>query len=155
MLGRRQVKDRDKAEIMARLRRLLDERAEIRFACLHGSFLEPYGFRDVDVAVWVEPVAVPAPTTLDYEFRLAAWLEREVCYAVDVKVLNYAPLGFRYAATRGVPLLIRDEEEWHAFRERTWRAYFDFAPHVREGLLDLLETERPTGAGRPPAGSPP
>lgn len=138
MLGRRQVTDRDRAEIVARLRRLLGERAEIRFACLHGSFLEPYGFRDLDVAVWVDPAAVPAPTALDYELRLAAWLEREVRYAVDVKVLNDAPLGFRYAATRGVPLLTRDEEEWHAFRERTWRAYFDFAPHAREALLDLL-----------------
>jgi hypothetical protein len=31
-----------------------------------------------------------------------------------------------------------DPEEWHDFREHTWRAYLDFAPHADAALLDLL-----------------
>jgi len=36
--------------------------------------------------------------------------------------------------TGGEPLVLRDEEEWFDFRERTWRDYWDFAPLSREAL---------------------
>lgn len=137
MNGRR-LPDRDKAEIKGLLRRLLAQREEIRFACLHGSFLEPHGFRDVDLAVWVDPDSVRQEAAMDYEFKLSAWIEQGVPHPIDVKVLNYAPLSFQYAVTKGEPVCLRDEEEWFAFREQTWRDYLDFAPLAKEALLDLL-----------------
>lgn len=138
MRKRRQLKDHDKAEIKRLLSRLLAQREEIGFACLHGSFLEPHGFRDVDIAVWVDPARIPWEHAMDYEFGLSAWIERRIPQPVDVKVLNYAPLGFQYAVTKGEPVFLRDEEAWFAFREQTWRDYFDFAPLAKEALLDLL-----------------
>jgi len=55
-----------------------------------------------------------------YEWELSAWPEQSIPYPVDVKVLNWASLGFRYAV-RGVSLLFaRDEEIWYNFREETW-----------------------------------
>lgn len=41
--------------------------------------------------------------------------------------------------TKGEPVLLRDEDEWLAFREETWRDYLDFAPLAKEALVDLLE----------------
>ncbi len=121
------------------LRERLAQREELRFACLHGSFLEARGFRDVDLAVWVDPPRISREAALDYEFALSAWLERWIPHPIDVKVLNYAPLSFQYAVTRGELILLRDEDEWFAFREQTWRDYLDFAPLAREALIDLLE----------------
>jgi len=57
---------------------------------------------------------------------------------VDVRVADFAPLGFRHAVTRGRLLLAHDLEAWFTFRERTWTEYFDFAPVAREALADLL-----------------
>jgi predicted nucleotidyltransferase len=138
MNRRRQLPEGSKANIKRQLRQLLDQRQEIRFACLHGSFLEPQGFRDVDVAVWVDPSAVPKEKALSYAFTLSAWLERRISLPVDVQVLNDASLGFQYEATKGEPILVRDEDEWCDFRERLWRDHWDFAPLAREALLDLL-----------------
>jgi hypothetical protein len=133
------LQDADKGEVKRLLTELLTGREELRFACLHGSFLEPGAFRDVDVAVWADPGRVPKEAALDYELALSAWLERRVRLPVDVKVVNYAPLGFQYAVSRGEPVFVRDDDEWFAFREQTWRDYLDFAPLAKEALADLLD----------------
>lgn len=138
MRGRRQLREEDKARIKDVLSQLLGREGAVRFACFHGSFLEPHGFRDVDIAVWVDPARVSREAAMDYEFKLSALLERSVSCPVDVKVLNYAPLGFQHAATNGELIFSRDAEEWLAFRERTWRDYLDFAPIAKEALRDLL-----------------
>ena len=137
----RQLREADKARATRLLSQLLDHRGEIRFACLHGSFLEGRGFRDVDLAVWVDRAKLSKEAALEYEFELSAWLEPQIHLPVDVKVLNFAPLSFKFAATGGVPLLVRDEEQWFSFREQTWQDYFDFAPLARAVLLDLLSPD--------------
>ena len=68
------------------------------------------------------------------KYRLVVAIEA----AVDVRVADFAPLGFRHAVTRGRLLLAHDLEAWFTFRERTWTEYFDFAPVAREALADLL-----------------
>lgn len=137
----RRLSNPDKARVKRVLSRLLAQREEIRFACLLGSFLERRDIRDLDLAVWVDFAKLPPDGVLEYELRLSAWLEPEVRLPVDVKVLNDAPLSFRYAATGGISLLVRDEEEWFSFREQTWRDYFDFAPLANAMLADLLSPE--------------
>ena len=143
MLIRRQLTEETKAQLQQELGSLLSGREEIVFACLHGSFLEPHGFRDVDIGVWVVPERVPGERAFDYELDLSLWLEQRSPQPVpmDVKVLNYAPLGFRYAASSGTPLLLRDLKAWYTFREETWRDYWDFMPLARAMLRDLLSPE--------------
>ena len=64
-------------------------------------------------------------------------LEQGLDVPVDVRVLEDAPVSFRYAVTRGETLFVRDPEAWALFRERTWTAYLDFAPLRAEVLRDL------------------
>ena len=137
----RRLSNPDKARLKHLLSRLLAQREEIRFACLLGSFLERRDIRDLDLAVWVDFAKLPRAGDLEYELGLSAWLESKVRFPVDVKGLNDAPLSFGYAATGGIPLLVRDEEEWFSFRERTWRDYFDFAPLADAMLADLLSPD--------------
>jgi hypothetical protein len=54
----------------------------------------------------VDRVSVPASLDLDYAFALADELEQVVPHPVDVRVINDAPLPFRYNVSRGIPLYI-------------------------------------------------
>jgi hypothetical protein len=139
IVRRHQLSSEFRDEIKHRLGQILSQRKEVGFACIHGSFLEPaVGFRDIDVGIWADPSSVPPERALDYEGELSAWLEHYLLYPVDVKVLNYTSLGFRYAASGGTLLFARDIDLWYQFRERTWIEYLDFAPMSKQMLFDLL-----------------
>ena len=133
-----------KKRVAARLGELLSQRPEVQFACLHGSFEESInGFNDIDVAVWLEPSEIRPETVLDYQMDLGDILERHVDYPVDLKVLNFAGIGFQHAASGGTLLTAGDPESWFDFRERTWLTYLDFAPLARQALLDLFGASTP------------
>ncbi len=135
-----------KEPIVEKLAHLLAQREELQFACIHGSFLEQaVGFRDIDIAVWVDSSIAAGKDALSYEWDLSSSLEHgmsQPSYPIDAKVLNHAPLSFRYAACGGRLLLARDESAWYDFRERTWIEYLDFAPIARQILFDLLDSPR-------------
>jgi predicted nucleotidyltransferase len=115
-------------------------RPEVRFAYLYGSILERATIGDVDVAVSVQPDSLPTDITA-YELTLESMLERGLDLPVDVRVLEDAPLSFRYAVSRGDAVYVRDPEALATFREHTWSAYLDFAPLRERVLRDL--TGRP------------
>jgi predicted nucleotidyltransferase len=124
--------------VCAALRRALEPRRELSFACLHGSFAAGEAFRDIDLAVWVEPAALGDFRGWRYASALAGDLERATGMPVDVQVLNDAPLAFRYHALRGHPLLVRDRDFFDDLRARTWDDYFDFRPFARQYLREVL-----------------
>ncbi|RMD62670.1 nucleotidyltransferase domain-containing protein [Candidatus Parcubacteria bacterium] len=87
----------ERAVMVEALRRVLAEAPEVVFAYLFGSFQKGLPFRDVDVGVYLAEGVDPWETA----FRLAAALERALRAVghpapVDVRVLNQAPVGFRY-----------------------------------------------------------
>ena len=140
-----QLASEAKEPIVKRLAELLAQREEILFACLHGSFEESIdGFNDIDVAVLLEPSKIQPETVFDYQMELGIFLERHVNYSVDLKVLNFAGIGFQYAASGGRLLTADDPENWFSFRERTWLTYLDFAPVARQALLDLFSATAPS-----------
>jgi hypothetical protein len=123
--------------VKALLRERLTARPEVRFAYLHGSFLERETVGDVDVAVSVELGSLPGVDVTACELALEGVLEQGLGVPVDVRILEDAPVPFQYAATFGETLVVRDPEAWAVFRERTWSAYLDFAPLREEALRDL------------------
>jgi predicted nucleotidyltransferase len=127
----------NKQSVMAAIRRSLELHAEIAFAYLHGSFMMESGFRDIDVAVYVK--GLPA-SPLEYELRLEAGLMNSVSgYPIDVRVLNGAPLSFRYNVIKsGLLLFARDDNQRADFVESTLSAYFDFAPYRALYLKETL-----------------
>jgi hypothetical protein len=117
----------------------LEEREEIVFAMLYGSAAEAEGaFNDVDIGLLVDETLVDVKKPLMYCFNLANELEKVVPYPVDVRVINQAPLGFRYNVSRGVPLVVNDEGVFYTFLERTWDTYFDYKPVMIKYLKDLV-----------------
>lgn len=128
----------EKASLEKRLADGLDRHPEVLFACLHGSFVEYGPFHDVDLAVYIAPEFLPPDQLRWYECGLATELQSRVAVPVDVRVLNDAPLAFRYQALKGRALLTRDAERMEEFRARTWDDYLDFAPFARRYLREAL-----------------
>jgi predicted nucleotidyltransferase len=131
-----------RAGIVAQLRAALNERPEIRLAYLLGSFTQARPFRDIDIAVYIEPTFLQSVDPVRHCFQLADALERMVGYPVDVHRLNDAPCGFRFSATCGQALLSRDEAFRLEWTERTWREYADFDPYRRMYLREWLRPFR-------------
>jgi predicted nucleotidyltransferase len=115
----------------------LQDRPEILFALLYGSAVEGGHFRDLDIGLFVDRAHVPVTDDLDYAFGLADELENTVPYPVDVRVINDAPLPFRYNVSRGIVLVVNDGEALAHFLERTWDEFFDFRPVAMQYLKEM------------------
>lgn len=115
----------------------LKDRPEILFAILYGSAAEGRPFRDLDIGLFVDRVSVPASADLDYAFTLADELKRVVPHSVDVRVINDAPLPFRYNVSRGTALVVHNRLAFVRFLERTWDAFLDFQPVAMQYLKEM------------------
>jgi len=139
--GQGGVHDGARAERTGRdrvLREELEARPEIVFAYLHGSFLSRGPYRDIDVAVWLDPSRVARDDRGRYTLDLSVALHLKLRHQVDVRALNDASLAFRYHALKGQPLVVRDHEFMDELRARTWDEYFDFLPFARQYLREAL-----------------
>lgn len=123
--------DVDTQAVIKKLKGSLAWEKNVIFAYLHGSFVHQDEFKDVDVAVYINGSLTLKPDEADFEISLSLRLERTLGLPVDVKVLNDAPLSFRYHVTHGRLLLSRDDLLREDFLQRTWSEYFDFLPLSR------------------------
>ncbi|WP_456366993.1 type VII toxin-antitoxin system MntA family adenylyltransferase antitoxin [Thermococcus sp.] len=115
----------EKEEIISKLREALAEKEEVLFAYLHGSFLDDGPFRDIDVAVYVEKTVGRF-----YEMELEEELSRLVGFPVDVRILNDAPVTFRFRAIGGELLFSKDERARCMFEEMTMAEYHDYSYYL-------------------------
>ena len=127
-----------KEQITDLLIRLLEERTEILFSMLHGSFIREGKFKDIDIAVWVDEHRVIRDAALDYELSTSVDISYKLPYPVDVKVINYAPLGFQYYALAGRILTCSDDDLRVDTVVCIWNRYFDFLPKSKEFFLDMI-----------------
>lgn len=114
-----QLSKKDKEKIKNSLNSIFKEKEEVIFAYLYGSFLSASWFKDVDVAVFVDKKKVNRKDVLNYEIDLSLELEKNLHLPVDVKILNYAPLSFKYEVTKGEMIFTRDESLRFLFLEET------------------------------------
>ncbi|NCO67048.1 MAG: nucleotidyltransferase domain-containing protein [Nitrospirae bacterium CG_4_10_14_0_8_um_filter_41_23] len=122
------------------LRQALEKHTDILFAYLHGSFVTGNSFRDIDVAVYLE---VPPEFVLEYELQMEAELIGAIeRYIIDVKVLNIAPLSFRYNVIKdGIILFAKNDDAMTDFQEATITPYMDFLPYYNMYIKETLGVE--------------
>ena len=130
------IEQRDR--LIRQLRDLLQNRPEILFALLHGSFLAGGQFRDVDLALYLKPGAIQREAFRDYELEQGVRWSEALGVPVDVRLLNDAPVSFRYHALRGSVLFVQEGEFLDEFRARTWDEYCDFAPFAKRYFKELI-----------------
>jgi len=127
--------DRGSKDLMiSEIKTSLLKQEPILFAYLHGSFIEDGPFRDIDVAVYLDPHGFNGSDEMfAYGLALGAALDMSVSGAtIDIRPLNLAPLPFRFTVvTEGRLLLTKDEERRVDFEARTRTLYFDFLPHLK------------------------
>jgi len=117
-----------KEEVQRRIADILEERREITFAYLHGSFLEG-NFQDVDVAVYLSE-RKSKREVLRCELKLERELEEVIGFPMDVRILNHAPLSFKFKVIEsGVLLFSKDEGSRCDFESLTMVEYQDFNFH--------------------------
>ncbi len=120
--------------MLEKLTRCLAEKPGILFAYLLGTFLARDDFEDIDVGIFLDPQKIPGIDTLRYELELAVETEGRLnpgevfkrYIPIDIKVVNDAPVTFRYSVSKGKLLFSKDEEAREEFLCRTWQEYFDF-----------------------------
>jgi predicted nucleotidyltransferase len=115
----------------------LAQHPEILAVVLYGSFLNRERFRDIDLALLVDERRLPSERFLDYELDRLEELSRLSKFPLDIRIVNRAPVLFRYAVTQGRVLFCREERTWVEFRERTWKEYLDFEPVARLYIQEL------------------
>jgi len=130
--------EREREQIVADLQRELEARPEVVLALLHGSFPRGGVYRDIDVAICLGADRVSRDERFRYALDLSVQLHLRLGRSVDVRVLDDAPLAFRYHALRGRPLVVRDEQFLDELRARTWDDYIDFQPFARQYLREAL-----------------
>ena len=129
---------RKKNKIIHQLKKFLFEEKVILFAYLHGSFLSENKFNDVDIAVYLDERIIEEIKPVDFEISLSLKMEKVIKLPVDVKILNFAPLSFRYQVSCGYLLFSHDELKREEFLCKTWGEYFDFLPISRLYLKEVL-----------------
>ena len=137
-MARKIATTRERQAAIETIRRRLDNRPEILCAYLHGSFLTEGPYRDIDVAVWIDPAPHSPGAVTRYMLDLSTDLSVALGQPVDVQVLNRAALPFRHHALKGQPLVVRDWEWLDELRARTWDDYADFLPFAHQNLRELL-----------------
>ena len=131
-------KNPHKNKILKELRHHLTDEKGIIFAYLHGSVLDEKEFNDLDVAIYLDRETSTKSDTIDLEISLSLKIENFLRLPVDVKILNFAPLSFRYHVTKGNLILSHDESVREEYICRTWSEYFDFLPVARIYLQEAL-----------------
>lgn len=139
---RRTLSSEEKKQVLEVLRRKLEEEQGLCVAYVYGSFAGDKEFHDIDLALYYDPL--PQGPVLDRELDLEVELWEALRRAgfnipVDVRILNTAPLSFRFVAINtGELLLVRDDDKRVEFETTTWSKYFDFAPIRDEHFKEVL-----------------
>jgi len=133
----RKLTKTEKEVIVNSITKHLKVRREISFAYIHGSFLQEGYFKDIDIAVYLNDVP---ESYLQYELQLESELiQLLAAFEIDVRVLNSAPLSFRYHVIKeGQLLMARDDDIRADFQENTVTHYLDFAPFRKMYIREVL-----------------
>ena len=132
---------REKKQIIEKIKDILINEDSIIFCYIHGSFLDKDACNDIDLAIYIDENALERSGSLDAEISLSLKIEKKVKKAVDVKILNFSPLSFRYHASAGYLLFDKDEPQREEFLCRTWTEYFDFLPISKIYLREILSAK--------------
>jgi len=130
--------------ILAVLGEAIAARPEVAFAYAYGSFLENRPFHDIDVGIYVVGMEAreAGSLALDLALELESALAKVRRFPVDVRVLNWAPLGFCYHVLRGRLLFSRDEDVRVRWTTHILSRYLDLKPLRHRALKEAMTSWR-------------
>lgn len=117
--------------------RNLQNRPELDFTYLHGSFLSDLPFHDIDLAIYFNGDTPPVGQ-LRQALDLAGELSRATGYPLDIRPLNQASLPFAYQVIRGRLIHEKENDLSTGFVEQTIRRYLDIKPFLLTGMKEAF-----------------
>ena len=115
-------------------------RKEVIFAYIHGSFLQNL-FRDIDLAIYVDET-LKREDALHLELKMEMELEEITGFPSDVRVLNHAPLTFKFNVLKDGNLLMTRNEDIRAdFESLSLREYHDFNFYRKRYMKEVFGFE--------------
>jgi predicted nucleotidyltransferase len=116
----------------------------IVFAYLHGTAFSSKNYKDIDIALFVNPkdyesIIQNNSPTLDFIIPLEQKLEQNLHLLIDMQIINNAPLAFRFNIVNHSIILIDKNPLTRELFELLSRVeYFDFKPKSEEYLREAL-----------------
>ena len=135
------LSSRDRQGCLEKLTSLLERETKVIFAYAHGSFVQDLPFRDLDIAVYLDPHHIP-DDRYSYEDRLSHELAQklQVAFPIDTRILNQTPIPFQYHVLKGHLLLDRDPEARVSYMEYIISRYLDMEPILRHHIREVVES---------------
>ena len=130
--------------IIENVHKTISDCRQVSFAYLHGSFVTGSSFKDIDIAIHINPksyeyLSQQGETTLGFIIPVERELENILPYPVDIQLLNAAPLTFRHRVIRSGKLIVDNDPNLRSdFEYLTRVEYFDFSPRRQEYLREAL-----------------
>ena len=126
------ISDEERKSIVQNISAFLENESAVSFAYIYGSFIEDDGFNDIDIAMYIDESIIKKESLFDCQLDMGVKLENKLnSYPVDCRILNIAPLSFRFSVvTKGELIFSRDEKERVSFEVITRSLYFDFKHHT-------------------------
>ena len=137
-MGVKRLSQNEKTKIIQDLSNFPNEREEILFSYLHGSFIENSYFRDVDISIFIEENQISKNDILEYELSLLLKIQARIKFPTEVRVINYAPLAFQYYSTTGKFLSCSDDDKRVDFLTYVRSLYLDYKPISEKILQEML-----------------
>ena len=123
--------------LLDQMREVLESIAAVRLATVFGSLArgQERAASDIDIGLLLDP------DTPELRVKIEAELGRAARREVDLVFLDSAPPLLRFEIARdGIPLVVRDRNDWVDFRTRAMLDWWDWAPTAR--LIDEAAIRR-------------
>ncbi len=119
--------ERTRRVLTDNIKLFLENRPEIRFAYLFGSFVDEESFRDIDLGIFIDETAAVTKDKF-YDIELSTQLEDIVKCPIDIILLNRAAPAIVFNASKGMLLKNSDDDQRIDFVTLNWKMYWDFKP---------------------------
>jgi len=123
----------EREKIKSMIRRALSKKEGVLFAYVHGSFIEGGPSGDIDIAVYEDGACERF-----YEMEPGDGLTRLTGFPIEVKLLNEAPVTFRFSVINGELLFSKDEKARCRFEEETMARYHDYLYYLELYRREVL-----------------
>lgn len=121
----------DKKHLIEKAAAVLQTKEYVLFAYIFGSFTTDKSFNDIDVGIFIHGEKPRSRLTLELELEL----ENALCFPVDMRIINNAPVSFIYNVLKsGVVIVDKNISQRADFEGLICKKYFDYT-HLRDEYL--------------------
>ena len=126
--------DKNKTEILAILKEVMEKDKGVLFAYLYGSYAQNsiHFESDIDVAVYLRSSDVKGYIRKEEELTVEL-ITKIHTDRIDLRILNVLPLVLQYNILKdGILIFVREDRERVDFETRVMNRFFELKPYIDE-----------------------